>query len=378
MANGTLTPPWFLAFTDSTGAPLAGGKIYTYITGTSTPVTVYQNSTLTTAWSNPIILPADGKVTIYQTSDIIKAVVYNSADVLQATYDPIMSSGTFIVDGPPNIVFTDAVGVTHTTAALVDADVTTVPSTTAVEALFMQTVLTPNASMAAKQALGMGSVIRVPSSNTQALGAVSSGVFIASVDSASGATASSNGISASGRYTGEGTATLVDGGQFYGTTSSSAVVATTRGSYSEAAALNTSSGTTLTGADVVVASLSSGTFTTAYGVRVVSITNTGGGTLTNTYGVYVGDVTSGTQTNQAYSFYASDTSARNYFAGSTVCGGAFACNGATAQTSASVGAALAAYTTGAFGLNSDANMQALYNTVVAMRAALVANGIAVV
>ena len=89
---GTLTPSWFLYFTDSNGAPLAGGKIYTYVTGTSTPATVYQDSSLATPWSNPIILPADGKVTIYQDAETIKAVVYNSDDVLQDTYDPIAST----------------------------------------------------------------------------------------------------------------------------------------------------------------------------------------------------------------------------------------------------------------------------------------------
>ncbi len=39
------------------------------------------------------------------------------------------------------------------------------------------------------------------------------------------------------------------------------------------------------------------------------------GTLTNTYGVYVGDITTGTQTNTPFSFYASDANTYNYFAG---------------------------------------------------------------
>lgn len=41
------------------------------------------------------------------------------------------------------------------------------------------------------------------------------------------------------------------------------------------------------------------------------------GTITDTYGVYVGDITAGTQTNTPYSFYASDSGAKNYFAGNT-------------------------------------------------------------
>jgi len=53
----------------------------------------------------------------------------------------------------------------------------------------------------------------------------------------------------------------------------------------------------------------------------------------------------------------------------------FGCNTKTAQAAYASGGALSAYSTGAYGLDSDANMTALYNLVVAMRAALVANGI---
>ena len=55
--------------------------------------------------------------------------------------------------------------------------------------------------------------------------------------------------------------------------------------------------------------------------------------------------------------------------------GAFGCNAASAQTAVASGGALSAYVTGAFGLNSDANAEAMFDLVVAMRAALVANGI---
>lgn len=45
--------------------------------------------------------------------------------------------------------------------------------------------------------------------------------------------------------------------------------------------------------------------------------NADSGVLTDTYGVYIGDVTSGTQTNQAYGLYQADPNARNHFAGNT-------------------------------------------------------------
>ena len=77
---------------------------------------------------------------------------------------------------------------------------------------------------------------------------------------------------------------------------------------------------------------SSGTVTTVSNLRATLGGNTGTitnlkilnlenidnvGTITNTYGVYVGDITAGTQTNTPYSFYASDSNAKNYFAGNT-------------------------------------------------------------
>lgn len=60
--------------------------------------------------------------------------------------------------------------------------------------------------------------------------------------------------------------------------------------------------------------------------------------------------------------------------GMTVLAG-FGCNGTGAQTAVASGGALAAYVTGAFGLDSNAHMQSLFNQVVAIRSALVANGI---
>ena len=53
----------------------------------------------------------------------------------------------------------------------------------------------------------------------------------------------------------------------------------------------------------------------------------------------------------------------------------WACNGATPQASAASGGALAAYAAGSNGLSSGAEMSAMHALVVAMRAALVANGI---
>jgi len=48
-------------FLDASGALLAGGKLYTYVAGSSTLQATYKDSALTTAHTNPIILDSEGK-----------------------------------------------------------------------------------------------------------------------------------------------------------------------------------------------------------------------------------------------------------------------------------------------------------------------------
>ena len=81
-------------FFTNTGAVLTGGKLYTYSAGTTTPATTYTSSQGTTAWTNPIVLDAAGRVPtggeIWLTDGIIyKFVLKDSTDVLIATYDNI-------------------------------------------------------------------------------------------------------------------------------------------------------------------------------------------------------------------------------------------------------------------------------------------------
>jgi microcystin-dependent protein len=48
-------------FFTTTGLPLAGGKIYTYQAGSSTPLATYTDNTGTVANANPIVLGSDGR-----------------------------------------------------------------------------------------------------------------------------------------------------------------------------------------------------------------------------------------------------------------------------------------------------------------------------
>ena len=99
-------------FTD-TGSPLTGGKLYSYIAGTTTPQTSYTNSAGTVAHTNPIILNAAGRVAtgeIWITSGVIyKFVLYTSTDVLIATWDNITGiNGTGIATNAINVEYDPA------------------------------------------------------------------------------------------------------------------------------------------------------------------------------------------------------------------------------------------------------------------------------
>jgi hypothetical protein len=74
--SGTATilpPPRFTAF-DANGNPLAGGFVYTYIAGTTTNKTTWQDAGETTANSNPIVLDADGSCLLYGAGSYTLAV----------------------------------------------------------------------------------------------------------------------------------------------------------------------------------------------------------------------------------------------------------------------------------------------------------------
>ena len=96
-------------FTNS-GAVLTGGKLYTYLAGTTTPTPTYTTSAGNVTRTNPIVLDAAGRVPsggeIWLTANIAyKFLLTDSNDVLIGTYDNISTQ-----------VNTDASLVTYTAA----------------------------------------------------------------------------------------------------------------------------------------------------------------------------------------------------------------------------------------------------------------------
>ena len=64
MADFTL-PPGMTQFCDANGAPLAAGRVYHYIVGTTTPKTTYSDINGTTPNTNPVILDSAGRAVIF-------------------------------------------------------------------------------------------------------------------------------------------------------------------------------------------------------------------------------------------------------------------------------------------------------------------------
>lgn len=75
---------------DENGAPLSGGKVYTYAAGTTTPLATYTTSTGGTPNTNPVILDSSGRANIWiDGSKLYKFIVKDSSDATIYTVDNI-------------------------------------------------------------------------------------------------------------------------------------------------------------------------------------------------------------------------------------------------------------------------------------------------
>ena len=78
-------------FFDNSGVPLAGGLLYSYEAGTTTPAATYTTSAGNIAHTNPIVLDAAGRPPqeIWLANQLYKLVLKTSAGVLLWTMDNI-------------------------------------------------------------------------------------------------------------------------------------------------------------------------------------------------------------------------------------------------------------------------------------------------
>ncbi len=89
---------------DSSGNPLVGGKLYTYVSGdTSTNLTTWTDAAKTSVNTNPIVLNSRGEAEIWFESDM-EVRLENSSGVLQWTMTGIPPNATPSVSGVFNLV----------------------------------------------------------------------------------------------------------------------------------------------------------------------------------------------------------------------------------------------------------------------------------
>jgi hypothetical protein len=110
-------------FFSNIGQPLAGGQIYTYSAGTSSPLATYTSIAGNIANTNPIVLDANGRVPneVWLTvGSAYKFALFDASNVQIGTYDNI--SGT---PNGQNIVTTFSGGTTGLTpASVTNGDIT--------------------------------------------------------------------------------------------------------------------------------------------------------------------------------------------------------------------------------------------------------------
>lgn len=109
MAGFAFSGVVFRAF-DLNGDPLAGGKLYSYEAGTSTPLDTYTDQLLTIPHANPIILDANGEALIWIPEGVAYKFNLLDADDVQQDNWPVdnysIPSATAVV--PPSPVPTGA------------------------------------------------------------------------------------------------------------------------------------------------------------------------------------------------------------------------------------------------------------------------------
>lgn len=88
-----LIPPVEFQAINANGQPLAGGMVYTYQAGTSTPLATYTDSTGSVQNSNPVVLDSAGRASIWISANAYKIVVTDSLGAVQYTQDNVSNLG---------------------------------------------------------------------------------------------------------------------------------------------------------------------------------------------------------------------------------------------------------------------------------------------
>lgn len=118
-----LAPQPKAQFFDASGAPLVGGKVYTYAAGTTTPLATFTDASALTPNTNPVILDSRGECDLwFSTATSYKVILKDADDVLQWSVDNIATYGTLASQNSNNVTITGGTitGVTLTVNVIGD------------------------------------------------------------------------------------------------------------------------------------------------------------------------------------------------------------------------------------------------------------------
>jgi hypothetical protein len=87
----TIAPQPKLQFFDANGDPLVGGRLYSYIAGTTTPQATFTDESGSTTNTNPVILDSRGEASVWFGAGTYKLALKTAADVDVWTVDNIGS-----------------------------------------------------------------------------------------------------------------------------------------------------------------------------------------------------------------------------------------------------------------------------------------------
>jgi hypothetical protein len=92
----TLMPVPRIQFFDASGRPLAGGLVFTYAAGTSTPLATFTDSSGTIQNTNPVILDSGGFASIWIGPQAYKVAVQDSNGAQQWVVDNVSDTGQLL------------------------------------------------------------------------------------------------------------------------------------------------------------------------------------------------------------------------------------------------------------------------------------------
>lgn len=84
-----LSPVLKQRFFNSNGVPLAGGLLYSYAAGTTTPLATYTDETGLTPNTNPVVLDANGQADVWMASSNYKFMLTDPLGIVQWTVDNV-------------------------------------------------------------------------------------------------------------------------------------------------------------------------------------------------------------------------------------------------------------------------------------------------